>query len=122
MSTGGDVEKNISFLRRNTPEERARMQNERRKRKRKARAVKKEEERKKVVLALEDERAKAKATNERLLYLARKYYTKWQTLHRRERVRRSFYEPNINLIKIIIAMSNLFRLLTRATNYDKGHV
>ena len=37
--------------------------------------TKKEEERKKVVSGLEDEQAKAKAKNERLLYLARKYYT-----------------------------------------------
>lgn len=29
---------------------------------------------------LEDEQAKATAKNEHLLYLARKYYTKWQTL------------------------------------------
>ena len=74
MSDGGQVEKNrVSVLRKNTPEERARMQNERRKRKRKARAAKKEDERKKFVSALEYERAKATAKNERLLYLARKY-------------------------------------------------
>ena len=70
------AEKRVSFLRKNTPEERTRMQNERRKRKRKARAAKKEEDRKKFLSALEDERAKAMAKNERLLYLARKYYTK----------------------------------------------
>ena len=88
MSDSGEVaKKRVSFLRKNTPEERARMQNERRKRKRKARAAKKED-RKKFLSALEDERAMAK--NERLLYLARKYYTKWQILHRRQRVRRSF--------------------------------
>ena len=98
--------KSVSFMRKNTPEERARMQNERRKRKRKSRAAKKEEERKRVVLALEDERAKATAKNERLLYLARKYYAKWQTLHRRERVRRSL---SVLYIKVIIVLSNLFR-------------
>ena len=91
MSDSGEVaKKRVSFLRKNTPEERARMQNERRKRKRKARAAKKEEDRKKFMSALEDERAKAMAKNERLLYLARKYYTKWQILHRRQQVRRSF--------------------------------
>lgn len=48
MSAGGDVEKKrVSFVRKNTSEERARMQNERRKRKRKARAAKKVEERQK---------------------------------------------------------------------------
>ena len=111
MSAACDVEeKRVPFLRKNTPEERARMQNERRKRKRKARAAKKEEERKKAVLALEDERAKATAVNERLLYLARKYYAKWQTLHR-ERVRKPFCVP---YIKIIIVLPNLFRILTPA--------
>ena len=89
MSARGSVEKKrvSSFWRKNTPEERAKMQNERRKRKRKARSLKKEEERNKIVLALEDERARTAAKNERLLFLARKYYTKWQTLHRLERVR-----------------------------------
>lgn len=87
MSARGNVEKKrvSSFWRKNTPEERAKMQNERRKRKRKARSLKKEE-RNKIVLALEDERARTAAKNERLLFLARKYYTKWQTLHRLERV------------------------------------
>lgn len=89
MSARADVEKKCvsSFWRKNTPEERAKMQNERRKRKRKARSLKKEEERNKIVLALEDERARTAAKNERLLFLARKYYTKWQILHRLERVR-----------------------------------
>ena len=59
--------------------------------------AKKEEERKKVVSGLEE--AKATAKNERLIYLARKYYTKWQTLHRRQRVRRSFY---VSYMKITI--------------------
>lgn len=115
MSAGGDVEtKRVPFLRKNTPEERARMQNERRKRKRKARAAKKEVL-KRVVLTLEDERAKATAKNERLLYLAGKYYVKWQTLHHREQVRMSFYVPCIN---IIIILSNVFRVLTQRNNYD----
>ena len=57
--------------------------------------AKKEEERKKVVSGLEE--AKATAKNERLIYLARKYYTKWQTLHRRQRVRRSFYVPYMKI-------------------------
>ena len=90
MSAASDkVENKLeSYWRKNTPEERARMQNERRKRKRKARSAKKEGNGKKVVLALEDDQArtmeKLMAKNERLLYLARKYYAKWQTLHRRE--------------------------------------
>ena len=57
--------------------------------------AKKEEERKKVVSGLEE--AKATAKNERLIYLARKYYTKWQTLHRRQRVRRSFNVPYMKI-------------------------
>ena len=57
--------------------------------------AKKEEEREKVVSGLEE--AKATAKNERLIYLARKYYTKWQTLHRRQRVRRSFYVPYMKI-------------------------
>ena len=90
MSAASDEVENKreSFGRKNTPEERARMQNERRKRKRKARSAKKEGNGKKVVLALEDDQARTMenlaAKNERLLYLARKYYAKWQTLHRRE--------------------------------------
>lgn len=89
MSARGSVEKKrvSSFWRKNTPEERAKMQNERRKRKRKARSLKKEEERNKIVLALEDEQARTAAKNEQLLFLARKYYTKWQTLHRLDPVR-----------------------------------
>ena len=63
--------------RKNTPNERAAMQNERRKRKRKARAANKEDKRRKALLALEDERAMTLAKNERLLHLARKYYAKW---------------------------------------------
>ena len=57
--------------------------------------AKKEEEREKVVSGLEE--AKATAKNERLIYLARKYYTKWQTLYRRQRVRRSFYVPYMKI-------------------------
>ena len=57
--------------------------------------AKKEEERKKVVSGLEE--AKVTAKNERLIYLARKYYTKWQTLNRRQRVRRSFYVPYMKI-------------------------
>lgn len=89
MWARGSVEKKrvSSFWRKNTPEERAKMQNERRKRKRKARWLEKEEERNKIVLALEDEQARTVAKNEQLLFLVRKYYTKWQTLHRLERVR-----------------------------------
>ena len=88
-ATSDKVEnKRESFWRKNTPEERARMQNERRKRKRKARSAKKEGNGKKVVLAIEDDQARTMgnltAKNERLLYLGRKYYAKWQTLHRRE--------------------------------------
>lgn len=48
---------------------------------------KKGEERNKIVLALEDEQARTAAKNEQLLFLARKYYTKWQTLHRLDPVR-----------------------------------
>ena len=61
--------------------------------------AKKEEERKKVVSGLEDEQAKATAKNEHLLYLATKYYTKWQTLiiHRRQRVRKSFSLPYMKI-------------------------
>ena len=73
MEGSNVAKKRASFRRKDTPEERARMQNERRKRKRKARSVKNEENRRKVVLALEDERARTTAKNERLLYLARKY-------------------------------------------------
>ena len=59
--------------RKNTPKERAVMQNEIRKRKRKARATNKEHKRKALV-ALEDERAMTLAKiNESLLGLARKY-------------------------------------------------
>ncbi|XP_058940191.2 cyclin-dependent kinase 1-A-like [Pocillopora verrucosa] len=71
--------------RKNTPKERAAMQNDRRKRKRKARAANKEDKRRKALLALEDERAMTVAKNERLLHLARKYYAKWHALHLRER-------------------------------------
>ena len=51
--------------------------------------MKKEGNGKNVVLAPEDDQARTMenltAKNERLLYLlARKYYAKWQTLHRRE--------------------------------------
>ena len=59
LATSDKVEnKRESFWRKNTPEERARMQNERRKRKRKARSAKKEGNGKKVVLALEDDQAR----------------------------------------------------------------
>ena len=66
MSARGNVEKKrvSSLWRKNTPEERAKMKNERRKQKRKARSLKKEEERNKIVLALEDERARTAARNE----------------------------------------------------------
>ena len=75
--------------RKNTPNERAVMQNERRKRKRKARAANKEHKRKALV-ALEDERVMTLAKNESLLRLARKYYAKWHVLHLRQRVGTSF--------------------------------
>ena len=74
--------------RKNTPKERAAMQNERRKRK--AREANKEDKRRKALLALEDEQAMTLAKNERLLHLARKYYAKWHALHLRERVGTSF--------------------------------
>lgn len=64
--------------RKNTPKERAVMQNERRKRKRKA------------LVALEDERAMTLAKNESLLRLARKYYAKWHVPYLRQRVGMSF--------------------------------
>ena len=87
--------------RKNTPKERAAMQNERRKRKRKARAANKEDKRRKALLALEDERAMTLAKNERLLHLARKYYAKWHALHLRERVGTSFdviFRSPLNII------------------------
>ena len=71
--------------RKNTPKERAAMQNDRRKRKRKARAANKENKRRKALLALEDEQGMTVAKNERLLHLARKYYAKWHALHLCER-------------------------------------
>ena len=113
MSAAGDnvEKKRASFWRKNTLEERAKMQNERRKRKKKVRSARKEENRKKAVLALEDERERTTAKNERLLYLARKYYAKWLTLHRREQVRKSFN------VSYVIFVSNLLRVLTRRTNY-----
>lgn len=99
---GGNVEKaRTCFWRKNTPAERAKMQNERRKRKRKTRAARNKEKGRNAPLALEgleDERAKTLARNERLLYLARKYYAKWHTLHLRERVRKSFLVPKYYLI------------------------
>ena len=69
--------------RKNTPKERAVMQNERRKRKRKARAANKEHKRKALV-ALKDERAMTLAKNESLLRLARKYYAKWHVPYLRQ--------------------------------------
>lgn len=87
--------------RKNTPNERAAMQNERRKRKRKARAANKEDKRRKALLALEDERAMTLAKNERLLHLARKYYAKWHALHLREQVGTSFdviFRSPLNII------------------------
>lgn len=53
--------------------------------------------RKKVALAIKDERAKATAKNERLLYPATEYYMKLQTLHHHEWVS-SFYIPYIKII------------------------
>ena len=93
------TKKRISFLKKEHLEERARMHTERRKRRRQATMAKKEE-RSKVVSGLEDELAKATAKNERLLHLARKYYTKWQTLHRLQRVTWSFYVPYMKIIII----------------------
>ena len=45
-----------------------------------------EDKRRKALLALEDEQAMTVAKKERLLHLARKYYTKWHALHLHERV------------------------------------
>ena len=82
------------------------MQNERRKRKRKARSAKKEENREKRVLALENEQlrttANLMAKNYGLLYLGRKYYAKWKTLHCLEQVGKSF--------NVYFILSNLFKI------------
>ena len=82
------------------------MQNERRKRKRKARLAKKEENREKRVLALENEQlrtiANLMAKNDGLLYLGRKYYAKWKTLHCLEQVVKS--------VNVYVILSNLFKV------------
>lgn len=105
MSAAGDnlQEKSAFVWRKNTAKERATMQNERRKRKRKARSAKNEEKR---VLTHENEQLKTTANlmakNERLLYLARKYYAKWKTLHCLEQVGKSF--------NVYVILSNLFKV------------
>lgn len=101
------------FGEKKTPEERAKMQNERRKWKRKARSLKKEE-RNKIVLALEDEPARTVAKNERLLFLARKYYTKWQTLHRLERVR--------NFLNLFRGLNHYFILMQDSLIEPDNHL
>ena len=107
FAAGDNLQEKSAFVwRKNTAKERATMQNERRRRKRKARSAKKEENREKRVLTLENEQlrttANLMAKNERLLYLARKYYAKWKTLHCLEQVGKS--------VNVYVILSNVFKV------------
>ena len=116
MSAAGDnlKEKSAFVWRKNSAKERTTMQNKRRKRKRKARSAKKENQKKRV-LALENEKLRTTrslmAKNEQFPYLARKYYAKWKTLHRVEQVGKSF--------NVYVILSNLFKVYTRPTNFER---